>query len=82
MLFSIIPYPKPFLKFRQGFGRLIRNKNDRGIVIVLDSRVLSTRYGQAFLEALPVAHKTFQSASDMIGTIQTWFEQTPGTDPP
>ena len=65
--------PEAILKFRQGFGRLIRNKTDRGVVIVLDSRVLTTRYGQAFLEALPVAHKTFQTPQNMIQTICKWF---------
>lgn len=68
--------PEAILKFRQGFGRLIRNKSDRGIVIVLDSRVTSTQYGKAFLEALPVAHKSFRTPQDMIKTIQTWFKET------
>ncbi|MBT4137939.1 MAG: hypothetical protein HOE48_08495, partial [Candidatus Latescibacteria bacterium] len=68
--------PEAILKFRQGFGRLIRNKSDRGIVIVLDSRVTSTQYGKAFLEALPVTHKSFRTPQDMIKTIQTWFKET------
>jgi Rad3-related DNA helicase len=68
--------PEAILKFRQGFGRLIRNKTDRGIVIVLDSRVTSTRYGKAFLEALPIPHQSFRSSQDMILTIQNWFEKT------
>jgi ATP-dependent DNA helicase DinG len=45
--------PEAVLKFRQGVGRLIRSKSDTGIVVVLDNRVLSKRYGQAFLDALP-----------------------------
>ena len=45
--------PEAILKFRQGAGRLIRTKNDTGIVVVLDNRVLTKRYGQAFLDALP-----------------------------
>jgi ATP-dependent DNA helicase DinG len=67
--------PEAILRFRQGFGRLIRNKTDRGIVIVLDSRVTSTRYGKAFLEALPVHHTLFRSQSEMIRSIETWFEK-------
>jgi Rad3-related DNA helicase len=43
--------------------------------VVLDSRVLSTRYGRAFLEALPVSHRTFQTQPDMIHTIRTWFDE-------
>ena len=45
--------PQAILKFKQGFGRLIRSKSDRGVVAVLDRRVLSKRYGQSFLDSLP-----------------------------
>ena len=45
--------PEAVLKFRQGVGRLIRSKSDTGIVVVLDNRVLSKRYGQVFLDAIP-----------------------------
>ena len=51
--FSEFSLPEAILKFRQGVGRLIRTKSDTGIVVVLDNRVLSKRYGQAFLDALP-----------------------------
>ncbi len=51
--FSEFSLPEAILKFRQGVGRLIRTNSDRGIVVVLDNRVLSKRYGQAFLDALP-----------------------------
>ena len=45
--------PEAILKFRQGVGRLIRSKTDKGIIVALDNRLLTKRYGQAFLEALP-----------------------------
>jgi REP element-mobilizing transposase RayT len=45
--------PEAILKFRQGVGRLIRTKTDKGIVVVLDNRVLAKKYGQAFLDAVP-----------------------------
>ena len=45
--------PEAILKFRQGVGRLIRTKTDKGIVVVLDNRVLAKQYGRAFPEALP-----------------------------
>jgi ATP-dependent DNA helicase DinG len=51
--FSEFSLPEAILKFRQGVGRLIRTRSDTGIVVVLDNRVLSKRYGQAFLDALP-----------------------------
>jgi ATP-dependent DNA helicase DinG len=45
--------PEAILKLRQGVGRLIRNKSDRGIVVILDNRILNKSYGKAFLQALP-----------------------------
>jgi len=45
--------PEAILKFRQGFGRLIRTTRDSGIVVVLDNRILGKNYGKAFLHALP-----------------------------
>ena len=51
--FSEFSLPEAILKFRQGVGRLIRTREDRGIVVLLDNRVLTKRYGQAFLDAIP-----------------------------
>ncbi len=45
--------PEAVLKLRQGVGRLIRTKSDRGIVVILDSRIVSKPYGRSFLAALP-----------------------------
>jgi ATP-dependent DNA helicase DinG len=51
--FGEFSLPEAILKFRQGVGRLIRTKTDTGIIAVLDNRVLTKQYGQAFLDALP-----------------------------
>jgi len=45
--------PEAILRFRQGFGRLIRSKLDRGVVVVLDKRIISKQYGRLFLDSLP-----------------------------
>ncbi len=45
--------PSATIKFKQGFGRLIRGKQDRGTVLILDNRVVEKSYGSAFLDALP-----------------------------
>jgi ATP-dependent DNA helicase DinG len=45
--------PMAIIKFKQGFGRLIRNKTDTGMVVVLDSRIVSKSYGRLFLDAIP-----------------------------
>lgn len=46
--------PEAILKFKQGVGRLIRTHTDTGMVFILDSRVINTRYGKAFINSLPV----------------------------
>jgi len=45
--------PSAIIKFKQGFGRLIRSKTDTGIVVILDPRIIHKRYGQRFLNAIP-----------------------------
>ena len=49
--------PEAIIKLKQGFGRLIRSRTDRGIVVILDSRVKTKRYGKLFLQALPPCKK-------------------------
>src|SRR2546429_1458465 len=51
--FTEYSLPEAILKLRQGVGRLIRTKSDQGIIVILDSRVLTRPYGRAFLQALP-----------------------------
>jgi ATP-dependent DNA helicase DinG len=51
--FNQYTVPEAILRFRQGFGRLIRTQSDRGVVITLDRRLLSKYYGQAFIQSLP-----------------------------
>ena len=57
--------PEAILKFKQGFGRLIRSRQDRGTVAVLDSRIVTKSYGRQFIEALPpvsICYETNQSS--------------------
>lgn len=49
--------PEAVIKLKQGFGRLIRARSDTGIIVLLDSRVLTKRYGQIFLDSLPPARR-------------------------
>jgi DNA polymerase-3 subunit epsilon/ATP-dependent DNA helicase DinG len=51
--FSQYSLPEAILRFRQGFGRLIRTQYDRGVVAILDQRILTKRYGRTFIESLP-----------------------------
>ena len=49
--------PHATLRLKQGFGRLIRTRTDRGAVVLCDARVVAKRYGRAMLEALPPARR-------------------------
>ena len=53
--FAEMTVPEALVKFRQGMGRLIRRHEDRGRIVILDSRILTKSYGTRFIEALPVA---------------------------
>jgi ATP-dependent DNA helicase DinG len=53
--------PEAVIKLKQGFGRLIRTKSDRGIVVILDPRVLSKPYGRTFLNSLPECPRIVES---------------------
>jgi ATP-dependent DNA helicase DinG len=54
------------LTFRQGFGRLVRSRQDRGVVAVLDPRLRTRAYGATFLESLPPCPRT-SSIEDVTG---------------
>ena len=51
--FPEITLPEAVLKFRQGFGRLIRTRQDRGIIVLLDGRLRQKSYGAIFLNSIP-----------------------------
>ncbi len=51
--FAEYSLPEAIIKLKQGFGRLIRHKDDRGTVVILDSRIINRPYGMAFLRSLP-----------------------------
>jgi ATP-dependent DNA helicase DinG len=51
--FTEYSLPEAILKLRQGIGRLIRTKSDKGIIVILDNRIVTKPYGRAFMQALP-----------------------------
>ena len=51
--FNDYQLPEAIIKFKQGFGRLIRSKTDTGMVVVLDPRIATKAYGKIFVESLP-----------------------------
>lgn len=65
--------PQAVLRFRQGFGRLIRNKNDHGVVVVLDSRITSKPYGKTFLDSVPPATVLRGPLAEVMPGIRDWL---------
>ncbi|MDO4527165.1 MAG: helicase C-terminal domain-containing protein [bacterium] len=57
--FNELSLPQALIKFRQGFGRLIRSRSDRGMVVIADSRIVRKGYGYTFAQALPSRIETF-----------------------
>ena len=75
--FTQYALPQAILRFRQGFGRLIRSSSDRGVVVVLDQRILSRRYGPVFLESLPACTVMKGSLREMSQAIHQWITRAP-----
>jgi Rad3-related DNA helicase len=67
--------PNALLRLRQGFGRLIRHKNDRGVVLIMDSRVSSKRYGEYFKQVLPTRCQELRSPMELISEISRFFNR-------
>ena len=67
--------PDAILRFRQGFGRLIRRATDRGVVVLLDSRIWQKRYGQSFLDALPPCRQRRAPLANLDSEIDLWLNQ-------
>jgi DNA polymerase-3 subunit epsilon/ATP-dependent DNA helicase DinG len=65
--------PEAILKFRQGFGRLIRTASDRGVVAILDRRVLTKQYGRLFLESLPPCTARQGPAANLAREAGKWL---------
>jgi DNA polymerase-3 subunit epsilon/ATP-dependent DNA helicase DinG len=66
--------PAAILRFRQGFGRLIRDREDRGVVAVLDRRIWEKGYGDDFVRALPDCTKYRASSADVAVRAREWLE--------
>jgi DNA polymerase-3 subunit epsilon/ATP-dependent DNA helicase DinG len=65
--------PEAILRFRQGFGRLIRTQSDRGVVAILDRRVLTKAYGKQFIESLPSCTLKVGSLSELPRAAAKWL---------
>lgn len=68
--------PNAVVKFKQGFGRLIRNKNDRGCIVCLDTRLITKKYGQQFLNSLPACEQLFMPSENVKIHMQDFYKKT------
>jgi DNA polymerase-3 subunit epsilon/ATP-dependent DNA helicase DinG len=71
--FSEYSLPEAILRFRQGFGRLIRTQSDRGVVVILDKRVLTKRYGRQFIDSLPGCTTKVGTVIDLPKAAEKWL---------
>ncbi len=69
--FNDLQIPQAVLTLKQGFGRLIRSLQDRGVLMLLDPRIRTTRYGAIFLDSLPPYRRTTE-----ISEVERFFEET------
>ena len=71
--FAEYSLPEAILKFRQGFGRLIRSKSDRGLVVIMDNRINTKRYGQDFINSIPKCSRTIDSFRNLPTIARKWL---------
>lgn len=68
--------PQAVIRFKQGFGRLIRHRNDRGVVLILDTRVVRRGYGRMFLRSLPPARLVRGASEQVFTEIERFFSES------
>ena len=65
--------PEAQLRFRQGFGRLVRTTRDRGVVVVADPRIVSKNYGALFRKSVPASVHAVSSEGDLLARVRAFF---------
>ncbi len=71
--FMDLSVPEAVIKFRQGFGRLMRSSSDRGVVTVLDRRIIEKRYGSIFLSSIPETKIINEPLSTVLKSIERFL---------
>lgn len=71
--FFELALPNAVIRFKQGFGRLIRSGSDRGIVFVCDGRIMQARYGKFFTESIPSVPITHDKTNKIMEKAEEWF---------
>jgi len=71
--FEKLIIPRAIIRFKQGFGRLIRSATDRGAVLIADERVMKMRYGRRFLDALPECDARFRRTDELMEEMRAFY---------
>ncbi len=73
--FMDLSLPEAVMKFKQGFGRLMRRSSDHGAVVVLDGRLLKKRYGELFLRSLPETRRCFAEFAEVAAEVERFLDR-------
>lgn len=68
--------PSAIVKFKQGFGRLIRHVRDRGCIVCLDTRLINKSYGKQFIDSLPKCQESFTTGEELINAMRNFYRKT------
>ncbi len=71
--FARVDLPEAVLRFRQGVGRLLRRRTDRGVIVLLDDRIVTRGYGAHFRKGLPVALRSANTTEDLVTQAAAFF---------
>ncbi len=72
--FYDVSLPKAILRFKQGFGRLIRSKNHKGVIFVFDKRITQSSYGNQFLQSIPKVRVYEEPLSLLLYRVEEWLK--------
>lgn len=71
--FYDLSLPQAIIRFKQGFGRLVRSSRDKGAVFVFDRRMIETRYGKSFIQSLPKLPVSIKPVNDLVDELRDWM---------
>lgn len=72
--FYDLSLPQAIIRFKQGFGRLVRSSRDKGAVFVFDRRMIETRYGKSFIQSLPKLPVSIKPVNDLVDELRDWMD--------
>ena len=78
--FTSYSVPSAVIRLKQGFGRLIRTKTDRGVIVIADRRMVTRSYGQQFLRSLPGQCRVFRNKETLLRAVGSFLGPQAGAD--